>query len=70
MRIVTTIVLLTLSGFAVLADAAKEPMDLQENNPSITDKRGSDVSAKKEASVVRTHSGSSSRYPSNVMGRR
>lgn len=69
MRIVTTIVLLALSGFAVLADAAKEPMDLQENYKAVTDKGGKEVSAKKETHVVRTHSGSSSSNVSNVMGR-
>jgi hypothetical protein len=70
MRIVTTIVLLALSGFAVVAGAAKEPMELQANNHSITDKGGKEVSSNKEVRVVRTHGGASSFYVSDVMGRR
>lgn len=70
MRIVTTIVLLALSGFAVVAGAAKEPTNLQENRYLVADKGGKEVSAKNADRVVRARSGASSFNVSDVMGRR
>ena len=71
MRIITLfIALLALSGYAALAAAAKEPADPQEKGHSITDRAGKEVSAKKDARVVRTRSGSSSITVSEIMGRR
>ena len=70
MRIVPLVALLALSGYAMLADAAKEPANPQESSQSIIDRGGKDVSAKTDASVVRTRSESSSRKVSETMGRR
>ena len=70
MRIVTLVALLALSGYAMLADAEKEPASSQESNHSIIDRGGKHISAKKDASVVRTRSGSSVRNVSEIMGRR
>ncbi len=70
MRIVTLVALLALSGYAMLATAAKEPANSQESGPSIIDRGGKQISAKKDASVVRTRQDSSSRNVSEVLGRR
>lgn len=70
MRIVTLVALLTLSGYAMLADAAKEPANPQDGSHSITDRSGKEVSAKKDARVVRTRSGTSSFNVSDIVGRR
>lgn len=67
MRIVTLIALLAMSGFAALADAAKEPGYPQESSHSIFEKSSTEISAKKDASVVRTHSGF--RNVSEIKGR-
>ena len=70
MRIITLFnALLALSGYAALAATAKEPANPQESGHSVTDKGGKDVSAKKDARVVRTRSGSSFFTVSDILGR-
>ena len=70
MRIVIFVALIAISGYAALADAAKEPANPQASGHSMTDKGGKEVSAQKDTSVVRTRSGSSSFTVSEIMGRR
>lgn len=69
MRIFTLIALLALSGCAALTGVTTEPADPQETGHSMTDKRHKEITAKKDADIVRTRSGSPSFNVSEIMGR-
>lgn len=69
MRIVTLVALLALGGHAMFADAAREPAHSPASSQSINDRGGKQIYTKKDASVVRTRSGTSARYVSETMGR-